>query len=64
MSKSDLWQEGQYDGLAKISPELRAQLAQWASKGPRGRGASHATRPHGELGQLAVSIDCCGPRLA
>jgi hypothetical protein len=68
MSTSDLWQEGwqegQYDGLAKISPELRAQLARWAPKGPRSRGPGSTPRAHHELAQLAVALDCCGPRLA
>lgn len=65
MSSNDLWQEGQYDGLAKVSPDLRAQLTRWAPKAPRNRQAeSTATRAHTDLAQLAVAIDCCGPRLA
>lgn len=64
MSSNDLWQEGQYDGLAKIGPELRAQLSKWAAKGPSGRKAAGWQRRTEELGQLSVAIDCCGPRLA
>lgn len=62
MSSSDLWQEGQYDALAKITPELRAKLAQWAPKGPSGRRAAEFTRSR-ELGQLAVVLEDCA-RLA
>ena len=63
MSSNDLWHEGQYDALAKITPELRAQLAQWAPKGPSARRPGVFARSR-ELGQLAVVVDCCGPRLA
>lgn len=63
MKSNDLWHEGQYDALAKISPELRAQLAQWAPKGPSGRTAGSFSRSH-ELAQLSVVVDCCAPRLA
>lgn len=63
MSSNDLWHEGQYDGLAKISPELRSQLAKWAPKGPSARLAGVFTRSR-ELEQLTVTADCCSPRLA
>lgn len=63
MSSSDQWQEGQYDALAKITPELRAKLAQWAPKGPSGRRAAEFTRSR-ELGQLTVAFEGCAPRLA
>lgn len=64
MNSIDLWQEGQYDALAKISPELRAKLAEWApnrGNSPRREGSS---RSHAELAQLAVAYDACYPRLA
>ncbi|MBX7196920.1 MAG: hypothetical protein K1X94_33025 [Sandaracinaceae bacterium] len=63
MSSNDTWHEGQYDALAKIGPELRAQLAQWAPKGPSGRLAGVFSRAP-ELAQLSVVPDCCAPRLA
>ena len=61
---NDLWHEGQYDALAKITPELRAQLALWAPKLSGARKAGLMQRRHEELGQLSVAPDCCGPRLA
>lgn len=63
MSSNDLWQEGQYDALAKITPELRAKLAQWAPKGPSRRSPGVFSRSR-ELEQLTVVLDCCAPRLA
>ncbi len=65
MDTNDLWQEGQYDALAKISPELRARLAEWAPKAkPREKAARGVARVHAELAQLVVVHETCCPRLA
>lgn len=63
MSSNDGWQEGQYDSLGKISPELRAQLAKWAPKGPSGRRAGVFSKSS-ELAQLTVPSEHFAPRLA
>jgi hypothetical protein len=63
MSSNDDWQEGQYDALAKISPELRAQLEKWAPKGPSARRAGVFSKSS-ELSQLSVPSEHFGPRLA
>lgn len=64
MNREDLWQEGQFDALAKVGPELREQLAKWAPKAPSARRVGGWERSHGELGQLRIVCESLPPRLA